>query len=111
MTTAWIKDRALLILLGLFGSLFAWSYFHVLGEAAIPLIVAAIIVPEIVDCFRLRKRMTQFAAAPAELMSVSEEFRRLVVAGERKKAIALYRDAFALSTFEAMRAIAATENA
>src|SRR4051812_46549567 len=99
MANAWIKDRAVLILVGLLASLFAWSYFHALAEAAIPLIVAATIIPEIVDCFRLRKRMKHFAATPAELISVSDEFRKLVVAGERKKAIALYRDAFALSTF------------
>jgi hypothetical protein len=107
MNTPWLKDRALLLAVGVVAAVFAWSYFRVLGQAGLALMLIAIIAPELITAYRLRVRMQRFAASPEALAQASTEFRQLVAAGDSKQAIALYRQAFGLSSVEAIRAMKA----
>ncbi len=73
------------------------------------LMLAVPILSAFVDSLRLRKRMKRFAANPEALRKDAEEFRKLVANGDKKKALAFYRDAFALSTGEAFCAMEALQ--
>jgi hypothetical protein len=90
---------------GLVAAGLAWGYFHTFRETGLALVSVAIIAPEAIAACRLRSRMQRFATSPEALTEAAAEFRKLVAAGERKKAVTLYREAFGLSSFEAIRAI------
>lgn len=104
-TTAWLKDRALLLLTGLLAALASWALIYGLGEYFVPLMLVATFVPPTIESFRLRRRMKHFATVPTAFQTASDEFRKLVAAGREKEAITLFRDAFGLSGIDALRAI------
>ena len=104
-TTAWLKDRALLLLTGLLAAVASWVLIYGFGEYFVPLMLVTTVVPPIIESFRLRRRMRHFATVPTAFQTASDEFRKLVAAGQEKEAITLFRNAFGLTGIDAVRLI------